>query len=323
MGSVSTDTQAPSAKTPTQIGVILCADIAENAVPALKFLLLQLNTLQGTFEYQCLPLTADPLLSKLASGNVLMRSEVHGDFSRFSRDYFAYLESEIAAYDLNSSKPKALILVSRACLEDEYYMTGENNISVLALGHWDRVMAPPSLVEFILTMVVSCSIYALPNRGDLSHYGTKGCLFDFNADLSNARFMALQGFICSECLLKLQERGNGDLADDLSAFLNKKWLGQISDPTSPAGMASKLGYDLFATKGLTPRWSEKLLSGLKEDGVKEMIRIVGEILLAALLITLGLKEISKPAQPASTQIPPATAATLNSTPTPSPFISPR
>jgi hypothetical protein len=320
---MSTDTQAPSAKAPIQIGVILCSDIAENAVPALKFLLLQLNTLQDAFEYQCLPLITDPLLSKLASGNILVRSEVHADFGRFSRDYFAYLESEIAAYDLNSSKPKALILVSRACLDDEYYMTGEDNVSVLALGHWDRVMAPPSLVEFILTLVVSCSIYALPNRGDLSHYGTKGCLFDFNADLSNARFMALQGFICSECRLKLQGLGNVDLADDLSAFLSKKWLGQISDPTSPAGIASKLGYDLFATKGLTPRWSEKLLLGLKEDGVKEMIRIVGEVLLALLLIFLGLKEISKPAQTPSAQVSPAAAATPSSTPKPSPVISPR
>lgn len=151
-------------------------------------------------------------------------------------------------------------------------------------------------------LVVSCSIFVLPQSNDLSHYGTKGCLFDFNADLSNARFMALQGFVCSECRSKLQKYGYGDLSDHLSIFLGKKWLGQISDPTSPAGMASKLGYDLFVTKGLTPRWSERVLSALKEDGVKETTKVVVGALVALLLGFLGIKEITRSSNPALTQM---------------------
>jgi len=52
MGSMSTDEQVVKPRAPIQIGVILCTDIAEQALPALKFLLLQLNTLQRAFEYQ-------------------------------------------------------------------------------------------------------------------------------------------------------------------------------------------------------------------------------------------------------------------------------
>jgi hypothetical protein len=226
---------------------------------------------------------------------------------RFANAYSAYLESEIRMYDLTSSKTQRLIVVSRACFQDEYYLTDGDTVSILALGHWDRVMAPPSLVEVILMLVVSCSIFALPESSDLSHYGTKGCLFDFNADLSNARFMALQGFVCSECRSKLQKCGYADLSDDLNMFLGKKWLGQIADPTSPAGIASKLGYDLFVTKGLTPRWSEKLLSALKEDGVKEMTKVGVGTLVALLLGFLGIKEITRSSDPASTQMSPSPA----------------
>jgi hypothetical protein len=75
-------------------------------------------------------------------------------------------------------------------------------------------MAPPSLVEFIITLVLSASADTLPGTEDLTHLGTKGCLFDFNENLSNARFMALQGFICESCRLKLNQAGYPQLADE-------------------------------------------------------------------------------------------------------------
>ncbi len=320
MGSVSIATQSVESDAPVQIGIILCANIATDAVPALKFLLLQLNTLQTSFEYQCLPGTGDPLLAKLANREPISRIEVEADLERFASNYREYLRAEAKAYELSPKIPRHLIIVSRATFDDEYYMTGAHGVGIIALGLWERVMAPPSLVEFILSVVVSSSLYALDNVGDVSHYGTKGCLFDFNADLSNARFMALQGFICSECRLQLEKNGYSKLATELTAFLSKKWLGQVSDPTSPAGMASKLGYDLFTTKGLTPRWSEKFLSGLKEDGVKEIVRIVGEILLATLLLALGLKEISKSSEKtsAASQGAPQPVATQTAFPAASP-----
>jgi hypothetical protein len=286
---------------PFQIGIILCNDIAKQAVPALKFLILQLNTLQSAFEYQLLPNTLDPLLVKLASGEVLQRAEIERDLVRFARDYRAYLKRVTKIWDLSSAQPSEYILISRAMLADRFYMTGEDNVSIIALGHWDRLMAPPSLVESILSLVLSSSFYAIPALSSVSHFGTKGCLFDFNTDLSNARFMTLQGFICSECRQQLEDAGYPKLVHDLGNILAKKWLGQVSDPTSPAGIAAKLGYDLFATKGLTPSWPEKFWSALKEDGVKEMTKVVVGALVALLLGFLGIKEITRSSNPASTQ----------------------
>jgi hypothetical protein len=273
-----------------QIGIILCSDIANEALPALKYLLLQLNTLQSAFEYQIVPTGADILLETLASGIPLDRKAVLDELPRFSAEYTRSLSHEIQRYGMSDDCPNHYIVVSRATFKDGYYMDGSGNISILALGNWERSMAPPSLVEFVISMVLSSSIYALPSVLGLGHFATKGCLFDFNADLSNARFMSLQGFICWECRNKLKGLGYPELADELQVILDKKWIGDVSECNSPAGIAAKLGYNLFLTKGLVPRWWERWLGAIEQEGIKEVIRFIGAVLLAGSLIYFGLKK---------------------------------
>jgi len=306
-------TEQTDTKPRVQIGIILCSNIPKQAVPALKFLILQLNALQSTFEYQCVPCTGDPLLVHLSSKTLLNRCEIEKDLARFCRDYESELKQEITSYGLGSTPPDKYIIISRARFRDRYYMTGTEGVGILALGYWERIMAPPSLVESILGLVLKFSLCELRDIPFASHFGTKGCVFDFNADLSNARFVALQGFVCSDCRRKLHVAGHSKLADEVTLILAKKWLGKTTNPNSVAGIAAKLGYDLFATKGLTPRWSERLMSALKEDGVKELIRIVGEVLIVVLLVLLGLKELSK-----RTQQSPQPMKTMDALPAASP-----
>jgi hypothetical protein len=272
-----------------QIGIILCADIAQEALPARKYLLLQLNTLQSAFEYQIIPTYSDIFLETLASRKPLNRETVLADIPRFRADYTGLLSNEIRGYGMSGQSPSHYIIISRATFEDGYYVDGQNNVSILALGNWERWMAPPSLVEFVISIVLSVSIYALPSIQDLFHFGTKGCLFDFNADLSNARFMSLQGFVCRECRNKLETLGYAELAAELKVILEKKWLGNISECNSPAGIAAKLGYNLFLTKGLVPRWWERSLEAIEQEGLKELIKFIGAVLLAGSLIYFGLR----------------------------------
>jgi hypothetical protein len=281
-----------SQKRTPQIGIILCVDIAQQAVPALKYLLLRLNTLQSSFEYQILPTSPDKLLTNLASGKRLDRNAVLADLKTFSAEYSRFLDNQISLYKIPANRPDHYIIVSRATFEDEYYMTGSDHISILALGNWERYMAPPSLGEFIISLVLSSSTYALPNSiQGLTHFGTKGCLFDFNPDLENARFMSLQGFVCCECRSKLEARGYPQLADELQRILEKNWLGSVSEVNSSAAIASKLGYNLFLTKGLVPRWWERSLAAIEQEWIKELIKLIYAVLLAAILVYLGLKKL--------------------------------
>jgi hypothetical protein len=53
-------------------------------------------------------------------------------------------------------------------------------------------------------------------------------------------------------------------------------------------MAS-LGYDLYLTKGFSPTAGERALQIVREDGVKELLKVASGVLLLALLIMLGFK----------------------------------
>jgi hypothetical protein len=67
------------------------------------------------------------------------------------------------------------------------------------------------------------------------------------------------------------------------------WLGKSSDPNSPAALTSKLGFNLFTTKGLEPGFWESISKAFQGEGVNELIKMLGAILLTILLIMLGLK----------------------------------
>src|SRR2546429_6754616 len=118
-----------------------------------------------------------------------------------------------------------------------------------ALGNWERHMAPPSILEFIVVLLMrQAASFAVPSLSKSLHLGTKGCLFDFTSELTEARYKALQSFVCSTCRSRMQESGAVHLADDTTHVLDFSWLGATSDPHCPAGIVAKLGYDLFLTK---------------------------------------------------------------------------
>src|SRR5438874_11993120 len=65
--------------------------------------------------------------------------------------------------------------------------------SVLALGNWMRHMAPRSILEFIVVLLMrQAASFVVPALSKSLHLGTKGCLFDFTSELTEARYKALR-----------------------------------------------------------------------------------------------------------------------------------
>jgi hypothetical protein len=92
----------------------------------------------------------------------------------------------------------------------------------------------------------------------------------------------------------MRQAGAVHLANDLVRVLDLSWLGEPSDPQSPAGIVAKLGYNLFITKGIEPTFWETIRLTLRDEGTKEFVHLVGTLLVAALLLWLGLgKDKSK------------------------------
>ena len=278
---------------PTRIGILL-GDLGEVNTVALKYLIVHLNTLQTDFEFEFFPVDMDdPILKPTSKKNEIDREKLRSKLPAFLEKIRTYLSNSTKRYKISQKAlPDKFILLTIATFNDNYYSLRVPGIYVLALGNWQRHMAPPSLLEFFVTLILRQSVaFVSPSLSGSVHFGTKGCLFDFTQSLEDARLRALQGFICSDCKASLTKDGHSELAEHLLAVLDtSKWLGKTEDPTTPAGIVANLGYDLFKTKGVKPSFWEKTQGILREEGVKELIRLVGGVILAALVVWLGLKK---------------------------------
>jgi hypothetical protein len=285
----STETVSPQA--PARVGVIL-ADLKNLNITALKYLVVHLNTLQSSIEFEFLaPAPDDPVLFLLGQKEDVDREKCRGMLPSFRERIIRQFEQEQAEYDLaDRSLPTNFAVISLAKFSDEHYGLKSGPVQVQALGNWERSMAPPSILEFIVVLLMrQAASFVVPSMGKSFHLGTKGCLFDFTADLGEARYKALQSFVCSVCRQRMKEAGAVNLADDLTRVLDLKWLGAPSDPHCPSGIVAKLGYNLFLTKGIEPTLWENVRFILRDEATKEAIKLIFAILLAAVLLRLGLK----------------------------------
>jgi hypothetical protein len=278
-----------------RIGIML-SGFGKINLSAFRFLVLKMNSLQNTFEFEFLPLDSnDPFVQSLSSKFEINRNSLKGEIPSFLERHQQFLDELNEGYKLKEMPPDYFVLVSPlACFSDNFYSTRKNQLSVLALGNWKRYMSPPSLLEFIIALILREAVSAIsPSLRGSIHLGTKGCLFDFTPTLGEVRFKVLNGNICAYCSNALSQDNYPELADELRFILGKEWFGKPSEPMSPANITSKLGYDLFTTRGLEATSWEKFVSTLKEEGTKQLITliggIIGGIVLAELLARLSLK----------------------------------
>jgi hypothetical protein len=269
---------------------ILVVGIDVKIMPVLQYLTLHMNSLQSAFEYEFLPGPQDEFLDKLSSKESLDREELRSQVKDFVARYSSVLHSLIKGYKLEGTIPDRFVILSLASFIDNYYTMRQGNLSVIALGKWDKVMAPPSIMEFMLTLIVreSVAVVSPSLRGSI-HIGTKGCLEDFTPLLADARYKVLNAFICHHCREALEHDGFPTLADELLGILNKKWLGDPNEPNSPANISKKLGYNLFTTSGFESTSREKFMNLVQEESTKQVVNIIGAILVAILILILGLR----------------------------------
>lgn len=289
------ESSEPSAVPPTlpiRVGLVLVAFPHEKST-AFKYFLLLLNRLQRTFEFAFYEAPSDdPLNAWLGSGNVLSANETREQLLGFADRLHLSAEEQINAFDLSSSYPSQIVIISLATLSNYHFLIRRRHVSLLALGEWDRSMAPPSAAEFLQVAVLRAAYSALEGGAWNSiHLGTRSCIFDFTDNLEDTRFMTLTGLgVCEECETALMRDGLAKSAVEIREVVNRSWLGSRSVPGTPANIMAQFGYDLFLTKGFTSTLRERVKQLLAEDAAKEFIKIVFAMLLAGLLFWLGWKK---------------------------------
>ncbi len=283
----------PALTYPIRIG-ILFGQFGKLNTTALKYLLLHLNTLQSCIEFEILPIDeSDRLIKQTSFYREIDSNIVKADLLDFKRRTEEFLRQSMETYRLKEREmPAGMILLTTAKFTDHFNAKSQPNICIIALGHWEsHSMAPPSLLEAFVTMTIrqAVSIVSPSLRNDM-HLGTRACLFDFGSRLEDTRFKTLHGFICRNCRAALEADGHPKLVEEIpEASDTRKWIGSSEDPTTPAGIVAKLGYDLFLTKGASPSFWEGVRSVLKDEVPKELVKWILAVLLAILIFYYHLK----------------------------------
>jgi hypothetical protein len=262
-------------------------------VEAASYLILCLNTLQQTIEFELAPKPSESELWTLLSQNEVERSRVEVAAASFQSKYETYWRELLSRSIASEEPPEHLVIISLARFSNKLYSTvlKDQGVIILALGNWERYMAPPSLVEAVVFLVLRSAMALIdPHLREWQHLGTKGCLWDYNPYLREVRYKVLVGYTCDECVERIRKGPLAGLEACLGAIMAREWLWKKDDPQSPSAIAAKLGYDLFSTKGPRPNWRESLLDVIRQEGMKELLKFASAVILAALLVWLGLKQ---------------------------------
>jgi hypothetical protein len=275
---------------PYRLGIVVVGDELQS--PALKLFILEMNRIQRQFEYEFIPDgIVDELLVALAQTTEVDREKIREIARDFPDRFNGRLQKTMKGYNIADTRlPNYFVVVSDAHFTDGFYNMRVPGISVIALGDWKRSMSPPSIIEFIQTLIVREAVAAIcpPLRGSI-HFGSKACICDFNQNLADVRLKVISGFVCSYCRDALDASGHKSIADEVELVLSKGWIGDLGSNTSVASTIAKLGVNLFVTRGLTPTLGERFVGAIREDGVKELIKSIYAIILAGLLFYLGWK----------------------------------
>jgi hypothetical protein len=273
-----------------RIGVMIAPLGSGDDHRALEYLLLYQNTLQKSFEFHLLTVPDDPLIDEFNPNQSPDSDEVEKKMPDFIKKFRKILAEDASDFGLDQDPVGPIIILSAATFSNNFYTIGGNDWGIIALGNWQSDMAPPSIVEFFLSIIIGMSVGFSCAESDLLHYSIKGCCFDFAAELKNARFSVLTGFICAKCLEEIRKTQSDQLAKDAQMLLKKEWLGTVAEPSIAAVTAKKLGYDLFHTKGIVPTRWERIQTTLEEEAVKTILKIISAVAIAGLLLYFGLKK---------------------------------
>jgi hypothetical protein len=201
--------------------------------------------------------------------------------------WFRSLPPSYGGNDLFSG---ATIVITETPFEGAYFASAEENVAVITVAHWHRHFAPPSVLEFVLRMVqrYTARVAFLPVVG--SHYSTRGCIWDFDANVNDARITTTISFICANCESALSRALPPEKLDALKKLIDHRWIGKIEDTGSIASNLRRMfEYDLARTRGLSPSFLDRV----KDVGTAQLATLFVKTIVVVVASVLSLLILHK------------------------------
>lgn len=272
-----------------KIGVILDTLGSDNTA-ALRYAILRLNTLQTFAEFELIYDTSfnSELIDKCSTHRAFSEEEIKDAAKDFDKEIEDSTKHSISNVRKGTVCDR-YIAVCNCWLKTNYYLIGtDSRLRLLFTGKWKTTMAPPSLLEFIVHHCLLQGIRSTISVTVMSHFPSKGCLFDFNQSLENCRNSILTGYVCSDCKnLGLDDQ----LLSELDSILGGKWLGTSEDPLSAYSELRRLGHNPFQSSRVKQTWREKIVEVARTKFVEEIVKYLVLATFLYLALKLGLQPL--------------------------------
>jgi hypothetical protein len=182
-------------------------------------------------------------------------------------------------------KSAPTVIITETLLGDGYFGWSTKDIAIACVGEWRKKYTPPSLLEFILDQVQRYALRLVIDERIGSHYPTRGCIWDFDANIEDARLSPLLGYLCESCKMLVAERVTAHELEQIHALLAHKWLGTTDEPGTVASNLKRIfGYDLARTRGL----SAGFFDHVREAASSELVRLIAAAVVGAVIFLFGL-----------------------------------
>lgn len=270
------------------IGVVF-ASMEQKTQEILSYLITYQNTLQSSFEFRLISYPEDdPLVDLLRQKPGPTHDEAATKADDFAVRVNAFCAKGANSFGLQTERIDKIVLLTNTRFRDNYYYIGGPAWTIVALGGWQKQLAPPSIVEYYLSILVTAALDDL--GADIKgHYLTRGCNFDFNVSLGDTRLSVLSSYICPDCAAKIEDKAGKKFVSDALILLKREWLGDSNKPSPVANAVKKLGFDLFHTTGVKPTFKERLVTAFEQEGLKNVLSFTFQLLLAIAVVVIGLK----------------------------------
>ena len=182
-------------------------------------------------------------------------------------------------------KTAPTVIITETPLGDGYFGWSTTDIAIACVGEWRKKYTPPSLLEFVLDQVQRYALRLAVDQRIGSHYPTRGCVWDFDPNIEDARLSPLVGYLCDSCKTIVAEQVSPEELEQIHSLLTHKWLGTTEEPGSVASNLKRIfRYDLARTRGLSAGFFDRV----REAASSELVKFIAVLVTGVVMTLFGL-----------------------------------
>jgi hypothetical protein len=267
-----------------KVAVFFLADPDFNKY-ACEYLILKLNEVQTSFEFEIHNATAENL-KPFGTKKYYPKSFLLDEFSKIIKLTPKSLPNE----------DNYFIGIAKMGIEEgeDLFFSTRKNMAIITTKGWEKALSPPSVFEYI-TSSLAGTLIEMSMRTHASHEidyhpQTRGCLIDYTDDKQENRVDVLLGYICDSCKAHIEKSLGSEVILSLQKMCSHDWIGETDDKVHAAYNVKKFfKVDLNKDTGFNKTTMEKLRDDLPKFAVQLIIAAVSTI--ATAIITLWLTHV--------------------------------